>query len=200
MAMGIVSNSEFELELGNSNSDSISSSVVVKQSVEQSEPEPRAQIIDSPIKGRGENNVEVPNGLRKLIGSESVTNGRESALELASNLGISPSSVSAYSQGANSTASYEDRPNLLEINKAKEKISKRARGKLMLALHHITDEKLEVSKVRDLAGIARDMSAVIKNIEPEERIDSAKQNGPTFILYSPQFRSEQSFEVIQAKD
>lgn len=190
--MGVVSDLDFESELSNSNSD--------KQSVKQTESEPRAQIVDSPIKGRGENNVEVPNGLRKLIGNESVTNGRESALELASNLGVSPSSVSAYSQGAVSTSSYEDRPNLLEINKAKERISKRARGKLMLALHHITDEKLEVSKVRDLAGIARDMSAVIKNIEPEDKGPKNPMGGPTFIFYSPQFRSEQSFEVIQAKD
>lgn len=192
MAMGIVSDLDFNSELLNSNSDVVKQKEVVPRAI--------ATIVDSPPKGRGENNVEVPNGLRKLIGSESVTNGRESALELASNLGISPSSVSAYSQGANSTASYEDRPNLLEINKAKERISKRARSKLMLALHHITEDKLVDTKVRDLAGIARDMSAIVKNIEPEEKINPLGSNGPTFIFYSPQFRKEEHFEVIQAKE
>jgi hypothetical protein len=192
MAMGIVSDIDFLSELSNSSVPVITT--------EQKELEPRAQIIDSPPKGRGENNVEVPNTLRKLIGSEATTNGRESALELASNLGISPSSVSAYSQGATSTASYEDRPNLSLINQAKERISKRARGKLMLALHHITKEKLVDAKVKDLAGIARDMSAVIKNIEPEDNSPKNPMGGPTFIFYSPQFRKEEHFEVIQAKE
>lgn len=192
MAMGVVSDLEFDSELSKS----------IPTIVEQKEEIPRAiaTIVDSPPHGRGENNVEVPDGLRKLIGSESVTNGRASALELAGNLGISPSSVSAYTQGANSTASYGDRPGLLEINQAKERIAKRARSKLMLSLSHITGDKLSETKVRDLAGIARDMSAVIKNIEPEEKANPLGSNGPTFIFYSPQFRKEEHFEVIQVKE
>lgn len=185
MPMGVVSNVDFESELSNCNPGPKST---------------KAIIVESPPKGRGENSVEVPDSLRKLIGSESVTNGRASALELANNLGISPSSVSAYSQGAKSTASYSDRPNLLEINQAKERISKRARNKLMLSLSHITEEKLGVTKVRDLAGIARDMSAIVRNIEPNEVNDSTKVGGPTFIFYSPQIRKEEHFDVIEMKE
>jgi hypothetical protein len=70
----------------------------------------------------------------------------------------------------------------------------------MLALHHITVDKLVDAKVRDLAGIARDMSAVIKSIEPEEKANPLGSNGPTFIFYSPQFRKEEHFDVVQAKE
>jgi hypothetical protein len=71
----------------------------------------------------------------------------------------------------------------------------------MLALKHITPDKLELAKVRDLAGIARDMSAVIKNIEPEDNgpKDPAK-NGPTFIFYSPQFKKEEHFDVVRVEE
>jgi predicted transcriptional regulator len=185
--MGIVSDKDFANELGNCVS-------------KREEPaKPKGLVIDSPSKGRGEHNVEVPTGLRKLIGDESVTNGRASALELAQNLGISPSSVSAYSQGATSTASYNDRPNLSQINQAKEKVSKRARNKLMLALHHITEEKLESAKAGELAVVAKSMSAIVKEMEPEKEGPSS-QNGPTFIFYSPQFRKEEHFDVVQSKE
>jgi transcriptional regulator with XRE-family HTH domain len=188
--MGIVSDKDFHSELGNCGSPNQNKSPVPTKAV----------VIDSPTKGRGENNVEVPNGLRKLIGVESVTNGRQSALELASNLGISPSSVSAYANGATSTASYDDRPNISQINLVKEKVSKRARGKLMLALHHITDEKLSEAKVRDLAAIAKDMSAVVRDMEPAKEANVNTQGGPTFIFYSPQFRKEEHFDVVQVKE
>ena len=188
--MGVVSSRDFDSELKNCSSITELPKVVI----------PKGMVIDSTPKGRGENSIEVPSGLRKLIGNESVTNGRQSALELASNLGISPSSVSAYANGATSTASYNDRPNLSVINQAKERISRRARSKLMLSLSHITEEKLSDAKVRDLAGIARDMSAVIKNIEPEVKDDVQSKTGPTFIFYSPAFRSEEHFDIVQSKE
>ena len=42
------------------------------------------------------------------------------------------------------------------------------------------------------------MSAVIKNIEPEQ--SDRGQNQPTFILYAPQFRKEESFDVITVNE
>lgn len=188
MAMGIVSDSEFDKELNK-----------VSEPREVSNSVPKAEVVDMPAKGRGVGNVEVPNSLRKVIGETAITEGRDSAVELARQFGISPSSAAAYNVGATSTSSYDERPNAVVINKAKEKIGKRARTKLMAALRHITDEKLGEAKVRDLASIAKDMSVVFKHMEPEGP-KTPSNSGPTFVFYSPQFRKEEHYDVVQAKE
>jgi hypothetical protein len=190
MAMGIVSDSEFDSELKKSSDKpregSNSKSIT-------------GEVVDMPAKGRGVGNVEVPDSLRKVIGETAITEGRDTAVELARQFGISPSSASAYNVGATSTASYDERPNASNINKAKEKIGKRARMKLMSALRHITDEKLGEAKVRDLASIAKDMSVVFKHMEPDGPKTPAN-TGPTFVFYSPQFRKEEHYDVVTAKE
>jgi hypothetical protein len=191
MAMGIVSDIEFDKELTKVNPEKpreVSNSVPVT-----------GEVVDMPAKGRGVGNVEVPDSLRKVIGETAITEGRDQAVELARQFGISPSSASAYNVGATSTASYDERPNQSNIIKAKEKISKRARGKLMSALRHITDEKLGGSNAKELAGIAKDMSVVFKNMEPEGPKTPAN-TGPTFVFYSPQFRKEEHYDVVTAKE
>jgi hypothetical protein len=192
MAMGIVSDKEFDSELGRlgPKSDSTKSEELKGEIVGE---------IKDVTRGRGQGNIGVPNGLRNIIGETSITDGRREAVELASIFGISPSSASAYAQGATSTSSYSDRPNGPVINKARERISKSARNKLMMALRHITEDKLEGTKARELAGIAKDMSAVVKNME-EDGPKVPTSNGPTFVFYSPQFRKEEHFEVIHAKE
>lgn len=187
MPMGIVSEKEFDSELGKLSPDTESNSTPIT-----------GEVIDV-TRGRPKNSTEVPNGLRRIIGEESATNGRQSAVELAQMFGVSPSSASAYGVGATSTSSYEERPNQDIITKTKDRISKKARNKLMAALRHITDEKLGGAKARDLAGIAKDMSAVVKNMEPEGP-KSPVNNGPTFVFYSPQFRKEENFEIVYAKE
>lgn len=190
MGMGIVSDSDFESEVGKLN-----------PSVSQNGNGKSVAIIKEIEKGRPKGGLEVPESLRKLIGEESVINGRQEGLSLAENFGISPSSVSAYSQGAHSTASYDERPNLNHLNEARLRVTKKARNRLILALNHITNDKLEAAKVKDLAGVAKDMSAVIKNMEPEvPRFNDSGNNGPTFIFYCPQFRKEEHFEVVQVKE
>lgn len=191
MAMGIVSDKEFEkalsdvtpcppIPVGGSNGKGLA---IVKD-------------ID---KGRSIGDNNVPNGLRQIIGEESAINGRQSALEIADKFGISPSSVSAYANGSTSTASYNDQPNLGQINEAKLRVAKKARNRLVMALNSITQEKIDSAKVKDIAGVAKDMSVVIRSMEPE----SAKKegpNGPTFIFYSPQIRREEVFDVVHVKE
>src|SRR6185312_13410217 len=131
MAMGIVSDSDFEKELEKLNSDSI--------------PSPSIQKLPKDTNGRGNGNFEVPEGLRKIIGEEANINGRASALQIASDFGISASSVSAYTRGATSTASI-DNPHaeiVNHINTAKLRVSKKARKRLMMALNEITQERIE---------------------------------------------------------
>ena len=186
MPMGIVSDDDF---------------VVEKEKLipSPSEPVPTIQEIN---RGRGAGNVEVPDSLRNIIGDEHQTNGRESAVELAKQFGISPSSVSAYGVGATSTASYAERPNAGIIKQSKERIAKRARGKLMRALNKITDDKLEAANAKDLAGIAKDMSAVVRSMEPEDtRVPADRvNNGPTFVFYAPRIVKEDSFETLRVSE
>lgn len=195
MAMGIVSDSDFDNELEKLNPSSSQGPTDSNQNSNQT-----GVIQDAPGKGRGTGNKEVPETLRRIIGEESAINGRQSGIELASQFGISPSSVSAYDVGANSTTSYAERPNQSFLNQQKEKVSKRARVKLMLALSKLTEDKLNDTKARELAGIAKDMSAVIKNMESDNKTNEPGQNGPTFIFYSPQMRKEESYQIVQTKE
>ncbi len=204
MGMGIVSDSDFAQELNRvskpepittSNSPNITKTITGAPSIV-------GEVLDAPRPGRTEGATNVPEGLRKLIGEESAINGRQSAVELASQFGLSPSSVSAYANGSTSTASYDRRPNLPHINDAKVRVQKRARVKLMAALANITGDKLQGTNAKDLSGIAKDMSAVIRNMEPEA--DKSKsgdsENGPKFVIYSPQFRDERHFETVIVKE
>jgi hypothetical protein len=192
MAMGIVSDDDFNREKNN-----LTKKVEVVI--------PANSIIPEvlPIeRGRGKGNLEVPNSLRNIIGETSITSGRQEAVELAKQFGISESSASAYANGATSTASYNEKPNGSIISQAKERISKRARGKLLLALNQITEDKFEGAKLRDIAGIARDMSVVVKNME-ESNKDGGGDNKPTvnFVFYAPQTRDEKAFgEPIYTKE
>lgn len=182
MAMGIVSSDDFDLEVGRLNSND------------------NGKIEQLPNKGRGKGNNETPASLRKVIGEEVIESGRASGLGLARAFGISDSSVSAYSAGATSTSSYNNPTRSLtsHLNKVKNKITKRAHSRLASALDSITPEKLAEANLREASGVARDMSVIIKNLEPET--DKRDQNSPQFIIYAPQFRKEESFEVIQVSE
>lgn len=176
MPMGIVSSEDFEIE---------------KKQVE---------IKRLPDKGRGNGNNGVPDSLRKIIGETSSIDGRQEGLSLANQFGISPSSVSAYSNGSTSTASYDSPTEIKNhIDDAKERISKSARIRLRKALHHITDEKLEGAKLTELSSVAKDMAGIIKVMEPEREANQ-NQNGPIFVFYAPQIREEKGFDYIEVKE
>jgi hypothetical protein len=192
MPMGIVSDKDFNSELSKS-------SDAKKPLPEIISPVLEGQIVDV-NRGRPVGSVEVPNSLRKVIGEESAINGRQSAIELAETFGLSPSSVSAYANGATSTATYDETPNKPHINIAKDKITKRAFSTLSKAIKHITEDKLIAAKAKDLAGIAKDMAAVVRTMEPEVKGPTNVNNGPTFVFYSPQQRKEEAFDVVYAKE
>lgn len=191
MAMGIVSDSDFTAELDR-----------LVPSAPSPKPTPITPEIVEKNKGRGEGSTEVPESLRKIIGDESVQNGRQNAVELAKAFGISPSSVSAYGVGATSTATYDERPNNNTIIEAREKVSKRARAKLHLALSHITKDKLETAGVRDIAGVAKDMSTIMANMDGKNAKAGSGEvdNTPRFVVYSPQFRQENHYETVVVKE
>lgn len=204
MAMGVVSDSDFNAEAHNLNIVSPLKNPSNKSQVSIVD-ENRPKVVEAPIepiekgeRGRG-NNPHVPNSLRNLIGQTAITDGRSEALQLAKNLGISSSSVAAYTHGATSTASYDDRVNQPVIGKAKERIAKKARHTLLRAINAITEDKLTAAKARDLAGIAKDMSAVMKNMEDADPSAEKAKNAPAFVFYTPKVEQE-TFDMVKAKE
>lgn len=189
MAIGIVSDDELFDEVNRTTLSLDRRKKVVEVEI--------GEVVIQERPGRKEGDVNVPDSLRKLIGEESAINGRRNGLELAKELKISPSSVSAYSNGAASTSSYDSpKPSILEhIKASKERAIKRASNKLNLALSELTPEKLSNEKARDLAGIAKDMSAIIRNLEPDNS-NQIDPNLPKFVVFAPQFVSEKNFETI----
>jgi predicted transcriptional regulator len=191
MAMGIVSDSDFDKELEKLNSDSV----------------PLLPKIEKLPKkdGRGNGNFEVPEGLRKIIGEEANINGRASALEIAKDFGISPSSVSAYTRGATSTASINN-PNqeqVNHINSAKLRVSKKARKRLIMALNEITEDRIAMAKLHEISGVARDMAHIMKDMEPSAEKNGnngINNNGPMFVFYKPEQKSEEDFQTIHVRE
>ena len=182
MAIGIVTDEELERELANSQAITPSGKIVTLQ------------------RGRGEGKNNTPQAIRKIIGEEAVTNGHGSGKELGELLGVSESSVSAYQKGSTSTAMM-DRPDsslLDHITEAKQRVTNAAREKLTLAIDAITAEKLNDASPRVAAGVAKDMSAVVRNMEPAA--DGASQNGTQFVFFVPKMKEEESFKVIDVKE
>lgn len=184
MPMGIVSDEEFESEKENS---------IIR--------EPLPDIIESHNPGRTKGDNNVPDSLRKIIGEEAIIEGRSSALELASSFGISPSSVSAYSNGSTSTKSMDKQPNLKHLNESRQRVSSKAMKKMMSALDFITDDKLENESPITLSSIARNMGAIIKDMEPElDRDIKNNINAPTFVFFSPRETKAEQYEHIFVQD
>jgi len=162
---------------------------------------PVVEVLDKP--GRKEGDTNIPDSLRKIIGETSVLEGRKAALGLAGMFGISPSSVSAYAKGATSTTSYnEPKKSIIEhITKSRKRAIKKAQHVLNSAMGAITQEKLDYADAKDLSTIAKDMSVVIKNLEPPAPPSSAESNNnQQFVIFAPQFRDERSFEHITVQE
>ncbi len=171
MPIGIVSDDEFNKELQ------------------------RSQVVPITV-GRG-HKPEVPESLRKVIGENAVEEGSKETKTLTHALGISDSSLSAYKQGATSTASYHTPQFKDHIDKARMRIVKMARNRLVGSLREITPEKLKTEKPRDLAAIAKDMSSIVKEFEPRNDDNVAPK---ALIIFAPQIVREEKFEVIDVKE
>ena len=181
MAIGIISDEEFEKEFGKLESHN-----------------EKAKVVTIPKVGRV--GPEVPESLRKVIGETAITEGRPEAIKLAKQFGISPSAVSAYTNGATSPSSYNQPDKELQnhVNDAKVKIGIKAKNRLIQALNAITTEKLESVSVKTASSVARDMAAIVKDMEPQQK-DSGDAK-PQFIIYAPQFKEERQFDTIVVKE
>ena len=184
MPLGIVSNKEFS------------------KALEEPQVRPAVSIIEIEKPGRKEGDNNVPSALRNIIGETSQIDGRQEALAFAKQFDISPSSVSAYSSGKTSTSAPTVNQAISNhIAKAKEKISRKARRVMVRAIDNITDEKLEHADVTELAGVARNMSAIFKDMTPDENEDTKRgQNGPTFVFMVPPMAKEDKYPIITLRE
>jgi hypothetical protein len=205
MGLGIVSNQDFESEL--SNSSSLNRNINRTPEIDMSPDETDNGITNSAtlIKkyhehGRNEGDINVPQSLRKLIGDTATFEGRPAGLQLASSLGISNSSVSSYTNPNNSALSESNKSDIDSfLTERKVKISKRAINKLGLAISMIDEDKLKKCSARELSGVAKDMSQVVKHMEPS--IDSTSVATPVqFFMYAPEIKTENKYQTVIAKD
>lgn len=190
MAIGIVTDDDLQAELDRLNGNG-------------KPVQPLVQIVEKETPGRNEGDVNVPDSLRKIIGETSVLEGRQHAVALAEMFNISPSAVSAYAKGATSTASY-DTPSksiISHINKSRQRYAKKAGKVLNEAMNKIDENKLNDMSAKELAGIAKDMSVVIRNLEPQDKSNGEEdKNTPQFVIFAPQFRDERSFPTITVQE
>lgn len=210
MPLGIVSSEDYEKDLGNVSSnqkDIPKQEDLSKDSDEGINPESnsiessRPNIEVLPAIGRGKGNTEVPQAIRKIIGESAIEEGSSAASAIGKFLGISSSSISAYSNGATSTSSYKEGNKDLQsfLTKSRNKIIKRAQGKLYKSLEVIDDEKLDKLTALEASTVARNMSAIVKNLEPDDK-RSNTFNGPVITFYAPSIVTEDRFESININE
>jgi predicted transcriptional regulator len=150
--------------------------------------------------GRGSGTLNLDDERRKEIATLALTSGLSND-EVASLTGVSHDSVSAYKHGATSESTYNEKDEVLNthVNGIKTRATEAAQNKLMMAIEAITGEKIEAAKVRDIAGIAKDMSAVIKNMAPDNP-NGGINNNVKVLIYQPRVREESDFEVITVNE
>jgi hypothetical protein len=150
--------------------------------------------------GRGKGNIETPNVLRKVIAAEVIEGGN--VKEVSEAFSISRSSISAYLKGVNSTTDYNslDKINQSLVNnnsKTKEKIVRLTRRTLRNAVRNITDEKLAAAKPGELAMVARNMSAIANDLEPQVEVSETRK---VVVTYRPRIRPEEDFQILQVSE
>ena len=152
------------------------------------------EVIDI-ARGRGHKS-ETPDSLRKVIGETAIEGASPKSISEA--FGVSPSSISAYKNGATSTASYNqpDRALLTHTNQVRNKIVDKANKRILAALKNITPDRIRDAKLKDISSLAKDMSAVVRNIEPNR--DANIINAPTYVIFAPRVKREDEYEVVEA--
>lgn len=184
MPLGILSDEDFDKELG----------------ISEKKDEVTARVEQINQGGRKSHSTTVPPSLKKIIGGTAIEDGgRQTYNELAKPFGLSYDVIEAYRTGRHSNQGRQEKKEDLvdHLTKVRQGLAIKATDKLDRAIESITNEKLAAAKARDLAGIAKDMSVVVRNIEGE------RGNGITnnqFVIYAPHVMNEDRFETIIAQD
>lgn len=158
---------------------------------------PSGKVISLHRGNRGLGRLEVPQSLRQIIAEEAILG--TPAKQISQTFGISPSSIAAYKVGATSCATYnKPDPELAKANSDLiYDVTNSARSKLTLALEHITSDKIASAKLGTISQVAKDMSAIVKNLEPSAQ---SITNNNQVIVYRPKQKEEDDFEVITVSE
>ncbi len=70
----------------------------------------------------------------------------------------------------------------------------------MAALKNITTEKLVAVKPRDLAAIAKDMSAIIADMEPKVPVSQNNQNNVQFVFMAPRVKTIDEYQIMTVNE
>lgn len=208
MPLGIVSNTDYEKDLNPSKNISQPEEIregEVENSSESNSSDKPEEITGGletiAATGRGLGNNGVPPSIRKIVGDSAIEEGSAAAQAIGKFLGLSKSSVSAYARGATSTATYNKPDADLESHllNTRRKISKKASGKLFKSLNVIDDDSLAKLDALQASTVAKNMAAIIKHMEPEQR-NGPTINGPVITFYAPHIVAEEQFDVINVNE
>jgi hypothetical protein len=180
MPLGIVTDDVFESEV-------------------KKEKPPVGEIKILPPKGRGSDNPNTPDSIRRLIGDNTLSEGFADSHELAAAFGISHQTANAYSNGDTSLRTWGDKDNPLKgfLEGRRKKIARRASSAVLRAIEGITDDKLGEAKAVELAGIAKALSGVVKDMLPTENVGNTNVNTAVkLIVHVPQQTKETAFDTI----
>lgn len=187
MPLGVVTEEEMNGEINRFNG-------IIKPSV----PARSEKVIDI-NRGRPEGRKEVPESVRKLAADESICG--TPAKEIKELLGVSQSSISAYKEGATSTSDLNqgkfDSKLKDHVEETKRTIGMTARERLMAALVQIDDERLGKATLREVSSVAKDLSAVSKNMESDKGMVA---NNQQVIVYAPRVKEEQDYQIITVNE
>lgn len=186
--IGVADNESFQAELDRLTNKTSDKKIDVLPSNEK--------VVDI-NRGRTEGRTEISQEARAFISGEVLSGAR--ANDVAKAFGVSESSISAYKKDATSTSSYH-KPDkeLSELNDAsRRRIVGPAQQTLIDAIEAITPEKLNGSKVNVASAVARDMSSIIKNMQPDA---GSTVNNNQVIIYKPRMKEEDDYIEMQVNE
>lgn len=212
--MGVVSDSDFESQLQNVTNPKVNAPVIlpiipggnapitsdnsVKDTAITGE-----LVNDEPARrGRKAGDNNVPSGLRALIAGAHATEGRQAALSIAREFGVSPSSASAYANGVTSTTSYNGpkKQDIIDfVKQRKARVTKKALRVMTSAIDNITDDKLESADAKDLAVIAKNMGSIVADMADTNQAN-INNNGVNFVIFAPPVMKEEQYGAISTTE
>jgi hypothetical protein len=181
MPLGILTDEEFEIELNKTKG-------IIP---------PVGEIIPIPTVGRIPDKPNLPESFRKVIADEKLEGSKTK--DIAEAFGISHATVFTAANGLNSPNGKVNDSLTEHVKSRKERIVDRASNKLIVALRALTPQKIEAEDAKTISSIAKDMSQVVRNLEPDTKGASANQ--ANFIFYAPNGRKDiADYEIIEARD
>ena len=183
MPLGILTDKEFEDELNSLNGN---------KPIKETEV---ARIEKMPTSGRNEGDTNKPETLRQVIAECKINGADDKAIMEA--FKTSTSSIHAYSNGKNSTASDHANDKLAKfVKNARNSITRKASRRLISALDQITDDKISELKANEISVLAKNMSSIINDMQ-EKNTNIDNSMNAQFVIFAPPQKPIDRYDVIE---